>query len=186
MTLEDVIKTKKIGSVVINFEVNKQINLENIFQRFSDARFIRWNGRNISLVVNHIEKNIKYIIWKTGKIRAMGIKNIIDIKNCSTEFLRFMKKHNLEFSIKNSPIINNISVSINMKKSINLNKLILSLNNYSYEPESFPAIIFKPNNIKNVTYLIFSSGKIVIVGLKFWESIDKNIEQIYVILSNNY
>jgi transcription initiation factor TFIID TATA-box-binding protein len=34
-----------------------------------------------------------------------------------------------------------------------------------YEPEQFPAIIYKPDEI-DVTYLIFNSGKIIISGIK--------------------
>ncbi|MCK5346463.1 MAG: TATA-box-binding protein, partial [Candidatus Heimdallarchaeota archaeon] len=60
----------------------------------------------------------------------------------------------------------NVVVSLTLsKKYINLDKASLLLNSSIYEPEVFPGLIFRIPDPKAV-FLIFSSGKVVLTGLK--------------------
>jgi len=56
-------------------------------------------------------------------------------------------------------------------KDIELTDLAIALENSTYEPEVFPAIIYKPEDTEDLitfkpSYLIFKSGKIIITGAK--------------------
>jgi transcription initiation factor TFIID TATA-box-binding protein len=71
-------------------------------------------------------------------------------------------------------IIENIVAQSSMDKKIDFNLLIKFLPNIQYRPERFPGIIYKPEK-RGVTFLLFTSGKIVIVGGRSEEQIIKEI-----------
>ena len=48
---------------------------------------------------------------------------------------------------------------------LNLNKLAFILENSEYEPETFPGLVYKVPN-SHITFLLFSTGKIVCTGAK--------------------
>lgn len=179
MTLQDFKETKKIRSILCFFETNEEINLLKMMKCFPESYFIKLKSRILYLVTPCKEKGYKYIIWKKGLISATGINKIEDYKNCIDDFLRQMEKNNMIFTIKKYPVIKNIVITVDLKKSMNLSDVVHRLDNFSYEPEIFPAIIFKIDKNRTVTCLIFSTGKIVIVGIKSFEEIDEIIKKIY-------
>jgi len=62
-------------------------------------------------------------------------------------------------------------------------EIIASHQNVIYEPEQFPAAIMKSTDPK-VTYLIFGSGKIVILGTKSLRELQEASQKITNILKN--
>jgi TATA-box binding protein (TBP) (component of TFIID and TFIIIB) len=177
--LKDLIQTKTISNIVAKFEVIEKIDFTKISKSFSNVKIPMYGGRAIFLVVPYEEKNITYIISETGKIRAIGLKSIEDFNNCAIYFINLMKEHGIFLKLKRQSMVTNINVLIDTKQTINLQHMILKLENFSYEPEIFPGIIYKKEINQSITYLIFSSGKIVIVGLKTFDSIDSEIDFIY-------
>lgn len=61
------------------------------------------------------------------------------------------------------PIIRNIAASANLGCTINLKKLASSARNAEYNPKRFAAVIMRLREPK-VTALVFSTGKLVVVG----------------------
>jgi len=68
-----------------------------------------------------------------------------------------------EFQIQNVVCTAELSDHLNL----NLNALAigLGLEKTEYEPEQFPGLIFRPSS-SSCTILIFSSGKVVIAGVR--------------------
>jgi transcription initiation factor TFIID TATA-box-binding protein len=58
--------------------------------------------------------------------------------------------------------------------NIDLNVLTIMMDNVMYEPEVFPAAIYKMQ-VPKVVFLIFSSGKIVCLGAKLKSKISEAI-----------
>jgi transcription initiation factor TFIID TATA-box-binding protein len=73
-------------------------------------------------------------------------------------------------------VIENIVATTSLETTIDFDLLTQYLDNSIYEPEQFPGIIYKPEK-KGLTFLIFASGNVVIVGAR-------NEEQIQTSLSN--
>lgn len=71
-----------------------------------------------------------------------------------------------------------------MGKELNLNAVTveLGLENTEYEPEQFPSVIYKPNDLP-CTILLFSTGKIVITGIKTEGAAQKAYERVFDDLS---
>jgi len=73
--------------------------------------------------------------------------------------------------------ITNIVANGNLGFKLSLNKLALSLDNTEYEPEKFPGLIYRMTEPK-ATFLIYSSGKFIVTGIKNKEDIEKAIEKL--------
>ena len=59
----------------------------------------------------------------------------------------------------------NVVGSVNSRFSINLDKMMDENNHAQYDPNVFPGLILRIRNPR-VTFLVFSTGKIVITGAR--------------------
>jgi transcription initiation factor TFIID TATA-box-binding protein len=59
-------------------------------------------------------------------------------------------------------------VSADLEKSVDLEEATRILDGAIYEPEGFPGVIYKWKEA-NISFLIFSSGRVVCVGAKTME-----------------
>jgi TATA-box binding protein (TBP) (component of TFIID and TFIIIB) len=92
------------------------------------------------------------IIFENGKCRIMGCKEPLDIPN-------------FPYPVLNIKIVS-ITVTGNIHKTINLHKLSKKTK-CTYEPELFPAL--RLLNYNPLCVNVFSTGKVVILGLKTLE-----------------
>jgi transcription initiation factor TFIID TATA-box-binding protein len=91
-------------------------------------------------------------------------------------------KNNLIEITRLEPVVRNIVATWNIGKKIDLNSLAGVLTKCVYEPEQFPGLII--NVFQSCTFLIFSSGKIVITGAKSEEEIESSIKKIRIMIKN--
>ena len=117
----------------------------------------------------------KISIFHTGKLISVGTKSPersqIELENVVHMLFELHEKtpKKLEY------IIQNLVATFDFQTRLNLERLYALIGG-SYEPERFPAIILKENE-SSVTFLIFRSGKMNIVGAK-------TIDQLTFSLSN--
>ena len=82
-------------------------------------------------------------------------------------------------------MVQNIASSFEYDSSINLDNLF---NKYpaetNYEPELFPALIFRPSIKSNGVYLIFESGRVVITGCKSMQIVQESYVNAKIIISS--
>jgi len=78
------------------------------------------------------------------------------------------------------PLVRNIVATINLDRTIDFEYLLKILNGCEYNPEKFPAVIYRHNN---GTCLIFKSGKIIVSGAKTEEYITALANEFKKILS---
>jgi TATA-box binding protein (TBP) (component of TFIID and TFIIIB) len=114
----------------------------------------------------YVEKHSQYtlVIFQTGNCRIMGCKKEIDLLN-------------LPYKITNV-ILQSVTVTIDLEQQIHLRNLHMNLGVLSmFEPELFCALRYTKYNPLCVN--VFSSGKVVILGLKTldFHSITDQIKQ---------
>ena len=108
------------------------------------------------------------IIFRNGKLILTGLKSSDNIELVLKKLiLKFDKietikilKEQLETEIVN------IVVTANLYRKINLDAAIVVLSNAIYEPEVFPGLIYKSDLPVKSVFLIFSTGKIVLTGIR--------------------
>lgn len=109
-------------------------------------------------------EGVAYLFYRSGSFQIRGAGNEAALEEAQFRLRHIFEEIGLEvpkYSFKQRTAV----FMENLDQAIDLERLVveLGLEHTEYEPELFPAIIFKPPNI-DVTLLIFSSGKIIIGG----------------------
>lgn len=143
---------------------------------------------------NNIFKEVHIKIFNTGKIEIPGIQSDEMLEHVKTEVILLLKK--IEPSIEfNDKLLRDILINSNFNCGfyINREKLYEILRNkYKinavYDPCSYPGIrcIYNINNTTKISYMIFRTGSILIVGKCNKDQLIIVYEYIKTILLNEY
>jgi transcription initiation factor TFIID TATA-box-binding protein len=108
------------------------------------------------------------IIFRNGKLILTGLKSSDNIELIVKKLVLKLDKIEeitlLKDQIKTEIV--NIVVTANLFKEINLDAAAVKLNNAIYEPEVFPGLIYNSYSPVKSVFLIFSTGKIVLTGIR--------------------
>ena len=143
-----------------DFDLNEiSINLSNT--EYNPKRFP-------GLFIRFTHPRCVIIFFRNGKLILTGLK-LFDQINLVIKRLIF--KLNDVFKIQIDPKsikpqIVNIVITANFYIKINLNLAAIRLDNAIYEPEVFPGLIYKTTNPLKSVFLIFSTGKVVVTGIR--------------------
>ena len=112
--------------------------------------------------------------YSSGKFLITGVKSYDELNEVANNIVVYLKKHGIINKIKEIQINNHV-ITCEIDNLINLNHLAVKLNSsrVSYEPEQFPGLIYKDEN--NITFMLFSSGKINITGVKSLENLEEKV-----------
>ena len=115
----------------------------------------------------------KVTVFSSGKLISTGAKSIENSIKQLEIAKDLLLRADFINEIKLDPKVRNIVATLDLGKKVNLNILATQLHGSTLEPEHFPGLIVK--TIFRTTCLIFKTGKIVIVGAKTKEEIEKTI-----------
>jgi transcription initiation factor TFIID TATA-box-binding protein len=104
-------------------------------------------------------------VFHTGKLISVGARSIHGAILQLKRAVELLASSRLIKDTTIKPQIRNIVATLNLMDNVDLESLCQKLPNTIFEPEQFPAIIFRPKDL-GVSFLIFASGKVVIVGAK--------------------
>ncbi len=168
--LEISYKVVNIVATVIT-EIDDAIDLNQIIQKCSNVEY--HPDRFPGLIMRLENPHATLLIFSSGKMVITGLKKTTDANLAAQQALEKMQK--IGFKIKNPKVtIQNIVATSSLNMNVDLNMLTIIMDNVMYEPEVFPAAIYKMQDPK-VVFLIFSSGKTVCLGAKVKETIDEAI-----------
>ena len=173
----------KLKSLTLNYIEQQCLNKDIANKRFSNFICFKINRKKKRLKKNPDQPDyFAYSIWK--KNECLQINDPFDIrcetlqcnvtkikKNEITKCLRKLERL-LRISIeKTNYTVDNITATIHVGFKINLRKFekqTARTEDVRYNPEGFPGLVIKKNKL---TYVVFSSGSINIVGGKSKEQI---------------
>ncbi len=115
----------------------------------------------------------KTIIFPSGKLISVGTKSRVQAQHDLQETVNTITQANLIKLMSVTANVRNIVALLTLPNPIPLE--YLQEPSSIYEPEQFPAAIVKTATPK-ATYLLFSSGKIVISGVKTEEELQEAAE----------
>jgi len=157
----------KISNVVCTADLKQSVNIDS----FNKYKFL---SSNLDLYRCGYVKNDTMIgrvtVFASGKLISVGTKSPKQAKNELEKACEILKQHKLIKSYKINPLIRNMVSSAFLGKTVSLNKLARTLPRSMYEPEQFPGLIYRIQD--SVVALIFSSGKIVLVGAKTFSELN--------------
>lgn len=146
--------------MVVKSTLNVRLNLRHIMYNIRDAKYdpakfsaICWKDRRIQL---------SCLLFSNGKILIQGAKSLQQARVKMRQYARIIQTIGYDVSLGSVDIVTITGVS-DIGSRIDLKDLCTALPGSSYEPELFNALVYKSNHI---SYSVFSSGKIVVAGVR--------------------
>ena len=152
----------ELVNVVGTVEMEKIFDLEELLDKLPESERVN------SWIKAKIPPSNKYtLFYNSGKFLITGVKSEQELNDTANNIVSFIRKQGIDNNIKNITIHNRVFTDY-LGFEVDLQKLIFELQDYDaiYEPETFRGLNFKDKNSR--TYTLFSSGKIIIVGVKFF------------------
>ena len=135
------------------------------------------------------ESNVRAMVtgrdWSEKRVLIYGGKSTEEAKQHVETIINRVTEvgHNAELT--EGPEITNMAVGGDFGTPLKLESLSIELSDQGvdveYEPEQFPAVIIKLDTV-SVTFLLFSTGRFVIQGLRKFDDIEPAIAQVQHLL----
>ncbi|MHA1612503.1 MAG: TATA-box-binding protein [Promethearchaeota archaeon] len=162
--------TYSVENVVVSVKLHQDLPLDKIAKAYKDAEFNTNKFPGICVHLTAPNPKSTVLIFGNGKCVITGLKFSKDVPKVIEKIVDRFKAINIEITQEPEYEVVNVVTSINLKQRINLDEASLLLTHSIYEPEVFPGLIFRVEDPKSV-FLIFSSGKVVLTGIKSEEQI---------------
>jgi transcription initiation factor TFIID TATA-box-binding protein len=105
-----------------------------------------------------------YTLYRTGSFQIRGAKTEADLKEAESRLRTLLSDVGVEipdyeFRHATSVFVGTLDTDVNLEALT----IALGLERTEYEPEQFPAIVYRPPEFA-VTLLVFSTGKVIVGG----------------------
>ena len=153
----------KIVNLVASLNLNTRIDLNLLIERNLVANIEYEPSQFPAAIVTIKEPKASFLVFSTGKIICTGAKTLKQIKDSFYKVKLIITKTGTKIKDMPEIKITNMVVTTDLRKRFDLDKLAMNLENVEFEPEQFPALIYKIHEPK-ASFLIFSNGRIVCTG----------------------
>ncbi|MCF2140848.1 MAG: TATA-box-binding protein [Candidatus Lokiarchaeota archaeon] len=157
--------TYSIENTVISVNYEHEIPLSFIADRYRDVELNPKKFPGICIHLTPPTPKSTVLIFKNGKMIITVLKKTQNIPKVLAKIHKKLSVIDIHLSSNPKYEIVNIVVSVNLRKHINLDIASLVLEHSIYEPEIFPGLIYHVYSPKTV-FLIFSSGKVIMTGVR--------------------
>jgi len=153
----------RIVNIVATASLGCKVNLSVIAR---SAKNCEYNSKRFSgLIMRGREPRATALLFESGKMVVLGTKTEEDTKAAGIKVAKTCSKLGYQVSLANFTIQNIVgTVKTGMRLALDL-LYVHNAGSAIYDPEIFPGLIYRMER-PAITCLLFSSGKIVLVGAK--------------------
>jgi len=163
----------EIHNMVITVQFSDRLDLGKLASKLSSAEYFPDNFPGV--VYRMKNPKASFLIFSSGKATCTGAASEKDAKEAIGNLLKLLK--GMGINVKTLGIeIQNIVASAKVDARLDIDKIAFELKNSEYEPATFPGLVYKMKG--SVTFLIFSTGKIVCVGAKTIGEIEESFDRL--------
>ena len=164
-----------IQNVVASASLFVDVPLEKVATKLSNTEY---NPEQFpGLVLRMTSLKITALVFSSGKIVVTGVKSEGAVPDAVKAIQKELAKANIKCTKTPIMKVENMVASGDIGLKLNLTELAFSLPTAEYEPEQFPGLVYKVPNW-HITFLLFSTGKIVCTGAKNEKEIVKSIKDL--------
>jgi transcription initiation factor TFIID TATA-box-binding protein len=162
----------EVHNMVITVQFSDRIDLNKLASKLpSGAEYF---PDNFPGVVYRMKKpKASFLIFSSGKATCTGTASEKDAKEAIGNMSKLLKGVGVDAKISKIEI-QNIVASTKLDARLDIDKMAFELKNSEYEPATFPGLVYKTKG--SVTFLIFSTGKIVCVGARSIKDIEESFK----------
>jgi transcription initiation factor TFIID TATA-box-binding protein len=169
-----------IVNVVTCAKFEKTIDLQKIINLVPQTEYNP--SKFPGLVLRLVFPKASVLIFESGKMICTGTKSKEQSVRAINSVVSRLATYGIDLGEKEPEIeVQNMVASVNLKGTINLEKCTRVLPRCMYEPEQFPALIYRMSDAPTVM-LVFGSGKLVCTGTKTEEEIFRAVRSLQSIL----
>jgi TATA-box binding protein (TBP) (component of TFIID and TFIIIB) len=162
----------------LKIQINNVISTADLRQRVEITKFndFSWGRYDIE---NNYNGKVGYVkpasmqgrvtVFLSGKLISTGAKSLLKSSMQLNKTMDLLAKNDFIKSVELVPKVRNIVAVIDFDKTIDINALATLVPKIIYEPDQFPGAVLRTS--QGPACLIFSSGKVVIVGSKSEEEL---------------
>ena len=163
--------TMKIANIVAIVTLTSPLNLKQIHESLPHTEV---PAKSPWLKMRLPPNNIYIAFYKSGKF-LITTKNPDKIPDIAKDVLTLLQKIGIDVEIVKIQI-HNIVVHTKIPLKSSLESIIVNLDPHkaSFEPEQFPALIYKD---WGVSFLLFSTGSCIISGLKDYQDAEMVVKR---------
>jgi len=162
----------EIVNIVAIALMNEPFDLELLASKLDNTEF---TPSKVWLKMR-LKPNNEYIaFYASGKFLITGLKTFNDVEDVVKRVVKKLKESNIKVELEEIKITN-IVITDEIELKTPLDTVINSLDTKysSYEPEQFPGLFYKDSD--GISYTLFSSGKIIMTGVKNLEIAKNNLK----------
>lgn len=171
----EIVSTMGSGSIGRELDLDEFIHaLQDTLEHDSSPDF-----RDSSMVTVRLEpEGPAYLFYRSGSFQIRGAQTEAALDRAQTQMLDVFEEIDLEvgdysFEQRTAVFMEDIDRGVDLERLV----ISLGLEHTEYEPEQFPAAIYKPPAFE-VTLLIFSSGKMIVGGTRSEATAREAVEQL--------
>jgi transcription initiation factor TFIID TATA-box-binding protein len=164
-----------IENIVASTQIADGLDIRRLADAIPDSKY---DPEKFPGLVLHIEKpKTAVLLFSSGNAICTGAKNMDEVDDAINEVVSKIKSVGLSAFEKPEIKTQNIVASSDLKKELQLSSVAktLLLENVEYEPEQFPGLVYRMDNL-GVVLLLFSSGRLVCTGAKKLEDVATAID----------
>ena len=153
-----------MGSGSLGREVELEALASELQEHYGESLETSFHGS--SMVTIKLNSGPAYTVYRTGTFQIRGASDEDALDESVTEFREMLDAVGFsigDFSFRQATSVFTEELGQNIE--LEVLSLTLGLENTEYEPEQFPALIYRPPEY-SVTFLVFSNGKLIIAGTK--------------------
>jgi len=117
------------------------------------------------------------LIFSSGKIVCTGARSVEAARDAMKKVVEKVRSAGIDVPKDFDVSIENIVARSKIKGQLKLEELALSLENAEYEPSQFPGLVYRIPEPK-VSFLLFSTGKIICTGARRVEDIQRGLQNL--------
>lgn len=159
----DLTETLSIENVVGSTSLEQELDLESLAD---DLDGVSYNPDQFpGLISRTTNPKATSLIFRSGKVVCTGGSSIEDLIESVELTLDKLRELGLQVPADPGVTIQNMVTSGDLGTRLNLNAIAigLGLEAVEYEPEQFPGLVYRSDDLDAVV-LLFGSGKLVITG----------------------
>lgn len=172
----------RITNIVCTCSFNTTIYLPHFVLLYP---FCEWNRKKFAAAtMRFTSPRTTCLVFGSGRLVCTGACTLIEAKVTIMQAMEMVKNagynpHVTDFRVQN------IASAFEFSSSLNLAQLYSKWpEETNYEPELFPALIFRPSIQSNGVYLIFESGRVVITGCKTIQGVHNSFQNALRVLTS--
>lgn len=178
------LKPENVEITPQNIVASVHFHVDLPLEKISSKLGAEFNPDTFPGAIYRKEAGYTFLLFKNGKAVLAGVSSYQQLQE-AVELLRVELKKKMRITTKKPDIeIQNMVFSLDVGAEVNLEEFVREVYDSYYSPELFPGLTYKIYD-PAATFLVFSSGKCVLAGLKDIRDLDKAIKKLVETLNGS-